>query len=83
MPDETISVSRFKATCLAAIARVHRTGKPVVIAKFGKPVAQLTRVPSHLARRRTWLGCMKGTGRVIGDIVAPAYDADQWDALKR
>ena len=38
---ETISVSRFKATCLAVLQRVKRTGKPVLITRFGEPVAEL------------------------------------------
>ena len=36
-----IAVSKFKATCLAVIAEVQRTRKPVRVTRFGKPVRTL------------------------------------------
>jgi prevent-host-death family protein len=38
---ETIPVSRFKATCLAVVQRVKRTGRPVLITRYGQPVAEV------------------------------------------
>jgi hypothetical protein len=29
-----------------------------------------------------WLGCMGGTTRVLGDVVAPADESDEWEALR-
>jgi prevent-host-death family protein len=78
---EEIAISKFKATCLAVLDQVRRTQKPVRITKFGKPVAEV--VPTrHGERSAGWLGSMKGTGKIVGDIVAPAVDWQDWDALR-
>jgi len=74
---ETIAISKFKATCLSVLERVRRTGKPVLVTRFGKPVAEIV-PPSPAKRPAHWLGAMRGTGRITGDIVALASDADEW-----
>ncbi len=33
---ETMAISKFKATCLAVLERVRRTGRPVVVTRFVK-----------------------------------------------
>jgi len=38
---EEIVISKFKATCLAAMERVRKTRKPILVTRFGKPVAQV------------------------------------------
>jgi prevent-host-death family protein len=78
---ETIPISRFKATCLAVLERVRRTGMPVVVTKRGEPIAEVV-PPTPEASGKPWLGAMRGTGRVVGDIVAPASEPDEWEALK-
>lgn len=77
---ETISVSRFKATCLAVLQRVKRTGKPVLITRFGEPVAELV-PPSPQASKSDWLGSMEGRGQLLGDVVGPVFEGDAWKAL--
>ncbi len=46
---EEIAISKFKATCLAVLERVRKTGKPVLVTRFGEPVAEL--VPPHASRK--------------------------------
>jgi len=76
-----MAVSKFKATCLAALDRVRRTGRPLRVTRFGRPLADV--VPAQPETRETaWLGAMKGRGRVAGNLVAPVADADEWDALR-
>jgi antitoxin (DNA-binding transcriptional repressor) of toxin-antitoxin stability system len=78
---DEIAVSKFKATCLAALDRVRRTGRPLRVTRFGKPLADV--VPPHAAPRQDgWLGAMQGRGRVTGDLVTPVAGADEWDALR-
>lgn len=78
---EKIAISKFKATCLAVVERVRRTKRPVVITRFGRPVAEL--VPPPPARRpEDWLGSLAGTGRIVGDIVSPAADESDWEVLR-
>jgi len=79
---ETVSISQFKARCLAILARVKRTGRPVLVTKFGEPVAEVV-LPSASVRPRRWLGSFEGTGRIVGDIVAPASDEGDWEALRK
>lgn len=80
-PKDTISISKFKATCLAVLERVRRTGKPVVVTKHGKPVAEVV-PPSPEPPGNDWLGSMRGTVRYLGDIVAPASDPEEWEVLR-
>ncbi len=78
---ETMAISKFKATCLAVLQRVKRTGKPVVVTRFGKPIAEVV-PPSGRAKARDWIGSFQSRGRVTGDILSPATDEKDWEALR-
>lgn len=84
MAAQSISVSKFKATCLAVVERVHKTRKPIVITKFGKPVAQVSPLASERTEKagKSWLGSMAGTGRILGDLIEPAVPLEEYDAFK-
>ncbi len=78
---ETISVSKFKATCLAVLEEVRRTGQSIVITKRGVPIADVT--PTSVGNASaSWMGSMAGTCEIVGDIVSPIMDPDDWDALR-
>ena len=77
-PVEEMQISKFKATCLAVLARVGKTGNPILVTRFGKPVAQIVPPPD---RSGSWLGAMRGRGRIHGDLVAPASELADWEAL--
>jgi len=74
---QEIAISKFKATCLSVLEDVHKTRRPILVTRFGKPVAEVG--PPRAAKKRL-LGCMKGTGEVIGDIVGPIGSFDDWKA---
>lgn len=77
---DTLSVSRFKATCLAEIERVRRTGRPLLITKRGVPVARVVPAPPPpVAGSR--FGSMAGTMTEHGDLLEP-LDASDWEALR-
>ena len=78
---DEVSISEFKAKCLAILERVRKTRKPVRITRFGKPVAEVV-APSPVRERGKWLGHMKGTARIVGDIVSPASEPSDWEVLK-
>jgi antitoxin (DNA-binding transcriptional repressor) of toxin-antitoxin stability system len=78
---DTMPISKFKATCLAALERVRRTGRPLRVTRFGKPVADIV-PPAPTTSRRAWLGGMKGTLEIRGDIVAPVSPAAEWNVLR-
>ena len=77
---ESIPVSKFKATCLARLERVHRTGRPLLITKRGVPIAQV--VPPPLPESpASGFGSMAGTVVEHGDVVAPLDESD-WEVLR-
>jgi len=78
---EEIAISRFKATCLAVMERVRRTRQPVLVTRFGEPVAEIV-PPSPPPRPDGWLGCMAGGAEITGDIVTPVVDASDWEASR-
>ena len=59
----------FKAKCLQLMDDVQKYHKEIVITKFGKPVAKL--VPVEEGKPKPLFGCMKGTVKIHGDIIAP------------
>ena len=78
---DEMAISKFKATCLAVLNRVRRTGRPLRVTRFGKPIADIV-PPQSVAHVPTWLGAMRGRGRATGDLVAPVEDSRHWDALR-
>ncbi len=62
-----IAISKFKATCLAVVEEVRRTGNPVRVTRFGKPVAELRAIVPEKRK----LGVMRGSMEIVGDIVGP------------
>lgn len=75
---DEIQISKFKATCLAVLDRVGRTGKPVLITRFGKPVAEI--VPPPKPPNGAWLGVMRSQGAILGDLIDPVSSAEEWEA---
>ncbi|MDQ3572551.1 MAG: type II toxin-antitoxin system prevent-host-death family antitoxin [Actinomycetota bacterium] len=75
----TIAAGKFKQSCLRLLDEVGESGEPITITKRGKPVAQLT--PLKPERADEWLGVMQGRGEILGDLVAPAADPAEWEAL--
>lgn len=80
-PEETIAISKFKATCLGVLDRVRRTGKRVVVTRFGEPIAEVV-PPTPPAREPEWLGAMRGRGSIREDLIPPAVEPGEWDVLR-
>ena len=78
---EEIPISKFKATCLAVLKRVRRTHKPVRVTRFGEPIAEI--VPPTPDSNRRVLGSMKGTMKILGDIVSPVGAESDWEAAQK
>ncbi len=78
---EKIAVSKFKASCLALLARVKRTGRPILITRRGEPIAQVIPPPPP-PKPPSWLGSFRGTGRITGDIISPAVAEEEWEVLR-
>ena len=78
---EEIAISKFKATCLAVMEQVGKTKRPVRVTRFGVPVAEIV-PPSSAVDRTAWIGSMKGKMEILGDIISPAADEDEWEVLR-
>ena len=78
---ETIAISKFKATCLAVLERVRKTRKPILVTRFGQPVAEVV-PPSNQKGSRRWPAHLVGSLKIKGDIVGPIIDEEDWEMLK-
>ena len=72
-----VSAGDFKTRCLALMDEVRDRGGEYIITKRGAPVAKL--VPVRM-ERRPLRGSMKGTVKVLGDIISPLDEP--WEALE-
>jgi prevent-host-death family protein len=74
---KAIAAGEFKAKCLHLLDEVQQTRQEIVITKRGRPVARLLPVDE---KAPTLFGRMKGTIKILGDIVGPTgevWEADQ------
>lgn len=75
---DSMPISKFKATCLAALERVRKTGRPLRITRFGQPIADIS-PPRNEVEPGAWLGCRAETASIEGDLIEPL--AAEWDVL--
>jgi prevent-host-death family protein len=73
----TIAATKFKATCLAVLDEVARTGEPVLICKRGRPVAQLA--PPLPEGARYAQEKLLGSVVIEGDVIEPVLPAAAWE----
>jgi prevent-host-death family protein len=76
-----IAISEFKAKCLSLLDQVQKTKKPILVTRFGKPIAEVGPAPPR-STTASWIGSMKDEMEILGDIVSPANDEDEWEALR-
>lgn len=77
---DSICISKFKATCLALLDEVGRTGRPLLVTKRGVPVALVGPPPRPAPEPQSAYGCMAEGTVEVGDILEP-LPAPDWDAL--
>jgi prevent-host-death family protein len=80
MVMKEVAISEFKAKCLALLDQVQKTKKPILITRRGEPVAEI--VPPTPIRSNDWIGSMKNEMDILGDLIAPASDEDDWEVLR-
>ncbi len=78
---QTMTISKFKATCLAVLERVRKTGEPLLITKHGMPIAQVLPAPLPEPKDTSAFGCMAGTAKEVEDILEP-LPAEDWEVLR-
>jgi antitoxin (DNA-binding transcriptional repressor) of toxin-antitoxin stability system len=78
---ETVSISHFKATCLALLAKVKRTGQPILVTRKGEVIAQILPPPAP-KKPPSWLGSFQSSGKILGDVVSPVVETTAWEVLR-
>jgi prevent-host-death family protein len=78
---DEVSISEFKAKCLALLAQVNKTKKPLRITRHGKPIADVVPAVPNIDRAALF-GSMRNSIKILGDIVSPVIDVDEIEALR-
>ena len=71
-----VAISEFKAKCLWLLQQVFKTKQPTRVTRLGKPVAD------GQLDRNAWIGSGKATAKILGDIVSPGNEPDDWESLR-
>ena len=74
-----VSATEYKHNALKLLEQVRVSGETVQITKRGRPIAQLVRVDEAAPKRI--FGQFSGDVRIIGDIVGPILDPEDWGDL--
>ena len=77
---EVMAISKFKATCLAVLERVRRTGRPILVTRRGEPIAEVV-PPRSPVPESGWLGSLATHASVTGDIKDPLVPVADWEVL--
>jgi prevent-host-death family protein len=80
MVIKEVAISEFKAKCLALLDEVEKTKQPLRVTRHGKPIAEV--MPPTPVNNANWIGSMKDTMQIFGDIVSPASDPEDWEVLR-
>jgi len=75
-----MAAGKFKAQCLAVMDEIRAKREEVVVTKNGKPYAKM--VPLDEQDEDPLAVFRFGQGRIVGDIVAPADELEDWDTEK-
>jgi len=79
---QEIAISEFKAKCLSLLQQVSKTKQSIRVTRFGKPVADVVPPADIQVDRKAWIGSGKGTAKILGDIISPANEPEDWEALR-
>jgi len=72
---DVLSISEFKTKLNKIIKRAQKTKQPFRITRRGKTVAEiLVLKPTPVMDRAKWIGSLKDTIKIHGDIVSPVID---------
>jgi len=76
---KSVPAADFKENADTLLDGVIEHGDEVLLTRDGRPVAKVVPVSRFEARQR-YLQSMRGTIRILGDIVTPLED--EWDCMK-
>jgi len=74
-----VHLSNFQENIYNIINTVINSRQPILISDKGKTLVKI--VPFTQRETGSWLGSMRGTGKIIGDIISPAENSHVWEVL--
>ena len=77
-----ISVTQFRASCLALIRRVEKGGEAVDIKRRGKVVARLAPPPARGAAPRQRWEILRGSGELLAEPGESVLDEREFEATR-
>ena len=82
----TMAAGEFKAKCLAVMAEVNATGRPVLVTKRGKPLARVLPSEEQIQEEspEAIFGCLRHMVRnpdEIGDLVSSEFTDEEWERM--
>jgi antitoxin (DNA-binding transcriptional repressor) of toxin-antitoxin stability system len=81
MKNQVVSVTEFKAKCLAFFDRIDQEGGRLTVTRRGRPVATVEPVKKKVLKSSE--GALSGRGKIVGDIVnMDDHELWQWDVEK-
>jgi hypothetical protein len=76
-----ITISQCKAKCLALPEQAQKTKKPIRGTRCEKPVVEVVPAAPE-APAEDWIGSMKDSMKIVGDIVSSMSDESDGAALR-
>jgi len=76
---QKIQLSDLEKNVHSIIKSINCSNETVLVVDKEKLLVKI--VPVLSKKQESWLGCMKGTGKITGDIISPIEDLNNWEAL--
>ncbi len=74
-----ISTNELPENLQQLFTEVQRTKTPLTVIHEGKPLVIISAATTQ--PKRATFGAMKGSGEILGDLIAPAVPLITWEAL--
>jgi len=74
-----VTATEYKHNALKLLEQVRVSGEAIQITKRGRPIAKLVRADEDVPKRV--LGKFQGDVTIIGEIVGPIVDLEDWGDL--
>jgi hypothetical protein len=77
---EDITTNELPVKLQQIFAEIQRTKTPLTVTDEGQPLVII--YPATPQLHRPAFGAMKGSGEILGDLIAPVIPATTWKALQ-
>ncbi|MBN3951302.1 MAG: type II toxin-antitoxin system Phd/YefM family antitoxin [Nostoc sp. NMS7] len=77
---EHIATSELPETLQQIFAEIQRTKTPLTVTHEGEPLVII--YPATPQPHRPAFAVMKGSGEILGEVIAPVIPANTWEALQ-